>query len=69
MIDIITNSPGDKAGFKTGDIIFSIDNVFSNNIQLFKTTLQNAGSKIKILVLRDGKPLVLTMQVKSILRR
>lgn len=68
VIDIITNSPGDKAGFKTGDIIFSIDNIFSKNIQLFKTALQNAGNKIKILVLRDEKPLVLTMQVKNILR-
>ncbi|MBC7720451.1 MAG: PDZ domain-containing protein, partial [Pedobacter sp.] len=68
VIDIIPNSPGDVAGFKSGDLILSIDNVFSKNIQAFKNALQNSGNKIKILVLRNGLPLILTLKVKNILR-
>ena len=68
VIDIIPNSPGDMAGFKSGDLILSIDNVFSKNIQAFKNALQNAGNKIKILVLRNGLPIILTLKVKNILR-
>lgn len=68
VVDIIANSPGDKAGFKAGDIILSIDNNFSKNIQSFKNTLQNAGNKTKILILREGKPLVLILSIKNILR-
>ena len=68
VIDIIPNSPGDKAGFKTGDVILSIDNVFSKNIQEFKNALQNAGNRIRILILRDGIPVILALKVKNILR-
>ncbi|MBC7651418.1 MAG: aspartyl protease family protein [Deinococcales bacterium] len=68
VIDIIPNSPGDVAGFKSGDLILSIDNVFSKNIQAFKNALQNSGNKIKILVLRNGLPIILTLKVKNILR-
>ena len=68
VIDIIPNSPGDKAGFKIGDQILSIDNVFSKNIQVFKNALQNAGNKIRILILRDRVPVILALKVKNILR-
>lgn len=68
VVDIIPNSPGDKAGFKSGDIIFSIDNVFSKNIQAFKNALQNAGNKIKVLILRNGVPIILSLGIKNILR-
>lgn len=68
VIDIIPNSPGDIADFKTGDVILSIDNVFSKNIQAFKNALQNAGNKIKILILRNGVPVILILKVKNILR-
>ncbi len=68
VIDIIPNSPGDKAGFKTGDVILSIDNVFSKNIQVFKNALQNAGNRIRILILRNGVPVILALKVKNILR-
>jgi hypothetical protein len=69
VIDIIPDSPGDKAGFKKDDIIFSIDNNMSKNIQVFKTQLQNAGAKMKIIVLRDNKPVELSLKIKSILKK
>ncbi|MDI9364521.1 MAG: aspartyl protease family protein [Flavobacterium sp.] len=69
VVDIMPNSPGEKAGFKPEDIILSIDNNFSKNVQAFKTTLQNAGNTVQILVLRNGQPFVLKLRVKNILRR
>lgn len=67
VIDIIKGSPGDIAGFKSGDIIISIDNDFTKNIQTFKAALQNAGARLKILVIRNKTPIILTLNVKSIL--
>ncbi|WP_439505198.1 aspartyl protease family protein [Sediminibacterium sp.] len=66
VIDIIEGSPGDKAGFKTDDIIFSIENNASNNIQEYKNLFQNALGKIKVIVLRNNLPLLLNMNVKDI---
>jgi hypothetical protein len=68
VVDIMPNSPGEKAGFKPDDIILSIDNNFSNNVQVFKTALQNAGNIVRILVLRKGQPLLLKLRIKNILR-
>lgn len=67
IVDIMPNSPGEKGGFKPGDVIISIDNNFSKNVQSFKTALQNAGNTIRILVLRNGQPLLLKLHVKNIL--
>ncbi len=66
VIDIIPGSPGDKAGFKPNDIVFALDNNFTRNIQAYKTALQNAGAKVKVLVLRDNQPVVLYLNIKNI---
>ena len=68
VIDIIKDSPGEIAGFKSGDIIFAVDNNFTKNIQAFKVALQNTGAKIKVMVIRSGSPKILNLEVKSILR-
>lgn len=68
VVDIMPGSPGEKAGFKPDDIILSIDNNFSKNVQAFKTALQNAGNTVRILVLRNGQPLLLKLRIKNILR-
>jgi hypothetical protein len=65
--DIIPGSPGDKAGFKSGDIILGVNNNFTNNIQTYKTMMQSVGEKLKFVVVRDGSPEVLYMKPKSIL--
>ena len=68
IIDIISGSPGDKAGFKKGDTILAIDNNFTRSIQAYKTVLQMPGAKVKVLVLRDNQPILLTLIIKNIMK-
>src|SRR6185369_11973763 len=65
--DVIPGSPAEKAGFKQGDIVVSIGNNFSNNIQAYKTILQSAGEKLKVIVNRDNNLTLLTLRPDSIL--
>jgi predicted aspartyl protease len=66
--DIVPGSPGDIAGFLPGDVIIGINNNYSNNIQTYKNLLQVTGTKLRILVLREGEPFELFMKPKSILK-
>lgn len=65
--DVVINSPADKAGFKKGDVILSVNNDFTNNIQAYKNVIQSSLQKIRFLILRDGTPEVITMKTISIL--
>lgn len=65
--DVIPGSPGEAAGFKTGDILIGVGNNFSNNIQAYKNLLQMRGQKIKIVVNRSDSLLILTLKPASIL--
>lgn len=67
IIDVMPNSPAEAAGFQPGDIVLAVENNFTNNIQAYKTLLQTPGGKLKILVLREDGPTLLTLKVKSIL--
>jgi len=60
-------SPAEQAGFKSGDVIMAVENNFSKNIQTYKNLLQAAGEKLKVLVLRNDGPVILTIRVKNIL--
>jgi C-terminal processing protease CtpA/Prc len=60
-------SPAETAGFKEGDIVIGVENNLSGNIQTYKTLLQNAGGKVKVLISRKGELMILTIKVKSIL--
>ena len=66
VIDVMLNSPGDKAGFLPGDIIFSVESNVTKNIQAYKTLFQNSVGKVKVVVFRDQRPMVLTLDVKDI---
>ncbi|MEN9598299.1 MAG: hypothetical protein RL596_610 [Bacteroidota bacterium] len=66
VIDVIKGSPGEKAGFMTDDIIFSVETNFSKNIQAYKNIFQNAIGKVKVVVFRQQTPIVLTLDVKDI---
>lgn len=65
--DVMPGSPGEEAGFRSGDVIMAIQNNFSRNIQAYKNLMQTPGAKLKILVLRGAGPIMLTLKVKSIL--
>jgi predicted aspartyl protease len=66
VIDIVKDSPGDKAGFKEGDVIFSVESNFSRDIQAYKTLFQNSLGKVKVVIMRNNIPSVLTLNVKDI---
>ncbi|WP_127131582.1 aspartyl protease family protein [Pseudoflavitalea rhizosphaerae] len=67
IVDIMPGSPAEQAGFQSGDIVLAVGNNFSKNIQAYKNLLQSPGEKLKVLVLRDQGPVVLTLKVKNIL--
>lgn len=67
VTDVIVGSPAEKAGFKAGDIIVAVDNNFSNNIQQYREILKDVGSKVRIIILRDGKLDSKKLPIKSIL--
>jgi hypothetical protein len=66
VIDIVKGSPGEKAGFKEGDVIFSVESNFTKNIQVYKNLFQNALGKIKVVVFRGELPIILTLDVQDI---
>lgn len=68
VIDIMPGSPGDKAGFLPGDVIFSVETNASKNIQTYKNLFQNSIGKMRVVVFRDQQPLVLTIDIKDIRR-
>jgi len=68
-IDIMKGSPAEKAGFQPGDIIMAMNNNFSKNVQAYKNMMQTVGDKVKVLVLRQVGPVILTIKVRSILSK
>jgi len=65
--DVMKDSPADKAGFKVDDVVVGINNNMSQNLQLYKSMLQNTGDHVKILVNRPQTGMMeLTLKVKSI---
>jgi PDZ domain/Aspartyl protease len=66
--DVVENSPAEKAGFKTGDVILSVNDNYSNNIQKYKELMQDVGEKLKFLVLRNEERIIIYMKPKSILK-
>ena len=63
---VAKDSPGEKAGFKEGDIILSVENDFSGNLQSYKNIIQASHRKIEFLLQRNSIPLMLKMKTVSI---
>ncbi len=64
--DVIKDSPAEKGGFKQGDEIFSVGKNFSHNILQYKNLLQVANEKVKVIILREGLPMLLTLKTETI---
>src|SRR6478609_4288743 len=69
VIDVMLGSPGDKAGFLPGDVIFSVETNTSKNIQAYKNLFQNSIGKMKVVIFRDQRPMVLTIDIKDIRKK
>ena len=67
VTDIMKKSPAEEAGFRMGDIVVGIENNLTGNIQQYKTMLQSANSKLKVIINRDGQLMQLYIKVRSIL--
>jgi hypothetical protein len=65
--DVMKDSPAERAGFKEGDVVISMNNTFSKNIQVYKNILQNIGDKVKVIVKRGSGLEELSLRIKSIL--
>jgi len=65
LVSVIKNSPADKAGIKTGDVIEYIDGKATHDISLYDARnllLGEPGSKVNLRVLRTGaKPQTITV--------
>ena len=67
VVDVITGSPAEKAGFKIDDEIISVGNNVSGNIQQYKNMLQVPNEKLRVIVKRGKNLLNLIIKVRSIL--
>ena len=68
VVDVMEGSPAQDAGFKPDDVIVAVENNFSQSIQAYKNLMQTPGQRLKILILREGEPHILTLKVKSVLK-
>jgi hypothetical protein len=65
--DVMKDSPAEKAGLKVDDVVIGVNDNLSQNLQLYKSMLQNTGDKVKLLVNRRPEGLLeMTLKVKSI---
>jgi len=67
--DVAIGSPAEKAGLLEGDVLIGINNILNANIQQYKTTLQAAGQKVRLIISRDGKLMEFSFKIKSILSK
>jgi hypothetical protein len=64
--DVVKGSPAAKAGFMVDDVVVSVNNDFSNNIQTYKNIMQSANRPISVLLLREGRPKIIDFKVGRI---
>lgn len=65
--DVAVKSPAEAAGLKEGDVVIGINNLLGQNLQQYKSVLQSAGQKIKMIISRDGQLMEFNFKIKSIL--
>lgn len=63
---VAKGSPAELAGIKESDVLIAVNNDFSQNFNKYKTALLTPGSKIKLIIRRNGELVQLEMKVKSI---
>ncbi|MCX6208575.1 MAG: aspartyl protease family protein [Bacteroidetes bacterium] len=66
--DVMPNSPAAKAGVMPDDIVFAVDNNFTQNMQTYKQALQSSGNSVKLLIIRNGEPITIVLQIAHLLQ-
>ena len=66
IVEVMPNSPGEKAGFLPDDVIVTIDNVIISNVQQCKSILLNNDKTLMVWVMRKEKTMLLKLQVINI---
>lgn len=69
VTDVIPKSPADEAGIQVGDVVVAVGNSFSNSMQIYRTQLQQTGSKLKLVFTRNNEIFETTMYIKSIKKK
>jgi predicted aspartyl protease len=64
--DVVPGSPAEKAGLIKEDIILGVGSDLSNNLQHYKTLLQETGKKINLLVSRPSGVVMISLRPVSI---
>lgn len=64
---ISDGSPADKAGLRDEDVIVAINNDFSQNFDRYKSMLQTANEKLKMIIRRNGELMQIQIKVKNLL--
>lgn len=67
ITDVTKDSPAYKAGIKPGDAVLGINTNFSNNIQEYREQLKATGSRVHLIISRDGVVQDIRLPIKSIL--
>jgi hypothetical protein len=67
VTEVMKGSPAEKAGFEAGDIIVAVNRDFSNNIQRYRELLKATGTKVQVIINRDGDLREMKLPIKSIL--
>lgn len=67
VISIVKDSSSDKAGMKVGDVILSVNGKRVFQLEGLKTLMGETkdGDKVKVVVIRDGKEVELTVELKE----
>lgn len=65
--DVMKDSPAEQAGLRVDDVVIGVNNNMSQNLQLYKSMMQDVGSKIKFLISRPEGMVELNMKIRSIL--
>lgn len=69
ITEVVKGSPGEKAGFRPGDIVFGVGNSLNADILTYKNLLQDTHTKITVIIQRNGEVYALKIKPRSILRR
>jgi hypothetical protein len=67
VTDVVPGSPADIAGLKVDDVVVGLENNISNNMNVYKSLLQQQGSKVRLIIKRNGELMEKKMTIKSIL--